>query len=535
MNTDGTGLAAVCAPGTLGDGAHQLALDPVLSQIYFTRAVSYDNHEVSRVNYGAGCTGLTVSFLAGGNTGPGWFPSGLAHDPVADILYWGDSGVLNLPPHGSVNQMTASTLAVGPLPTQLTPHVNGRGRGMALHQASGTIFLTAHDQGGPFGGGGGPGTGGAIFAYDIVLDTETQIIPASGFDAGTGYWDIEIGPSGQRIWYTAYGAGEIRSAKFDGTDVQVELSGLTNPYGLAVEDDFVAAVEPDGDNPVEVFSGEVGDPDGNPFIGFTYPKVSPGGDGVVTTLCCKFEDRRETLGSGGRRLFYEPGDMDIGMELQAAVDTNFDPNCADLVPFVPIGAAIARPWQRINPNPLFSRDYDDPAYVALLEGAFCVVESTVGSVGPAVTEEDPFPLVNYSSDCDTDPAEFRPVTGTISILPVDQNNPFLQTATMECDGGRSGRRSSITGYWINMRNDITQNSRFALINRHYSDMRDEIVPLIGGCVDVGEDRTGPLLNQWQLGKRSLNKNKKKPDKILSQTIVILEDLTRLALACILHE
>ena len=228
VNTDGTGLAAVCAAGTLGDAVHQLALDPVNSQIYFTRAVSYDNHEVSRVNYGPGCVGHTVSFLAGGfGGGPGWFPSGLAHDPVNDILYWGDIGVLPFPPNGSVNQMTASTLAVGPLPTQLTPHVVGRGRGMALDQASGTIFLTAHDP-------GSPGTGGAVFAYDIALGTETQII---GPDPNTGYWDIEIGSSGQRIWYTAYGTGEIRSANFDGSDVQVELSGLSNPYGLALEQD----------------------------------------------------------------------------------------------------------------------------------------------------------------------------------------------------------------------------------------------------------------------------------------------------------
>ena len=225
VNTDGTGLAAVCAAGTLGDAVHQLALDPVNSQIYFTRAVSYDNHEVSRVNYGPGCLGYTVSFLAGGGAGPGWFPSGLAHDPVNDILYWGDIGVIFNPPNGSVNQMTASTLAVGPLPTQLTPHVDGRGRGMALDQASGMIFLTAHD---PLS----PGAGGAVFAYDIALGTETQII---GPDPNTGYWDIEIDSSGQRIWYTAYGTGEIRSAKFDGSDVQVELAGLSNPYGLALE------------------------------------------------------------------------------------------------------------------------------------------------------------------------------------------------------------------------------------------------------------------------------------------------------------
>ncbi len=108
-------VTSVCAVGTLGDAVHQLALDPVNSQIYFTRAVSYDGHEVSRVNYGPGCAGLTVSFLVGS----GWFPSGLAHDPVNDVLYWGDIGVIGGPPNGSVNRMTASTLAVGPPPTSM--------------------------------------------------------------------------------------------------------------------------------------------------------------------------------------------------------------------------------------------------------------------------------------------------------------------------------------------------------------------------------------------------------------------------------
>jgi len=71
-----------------------------------------------------------------------------------------------------------------------------------------------------------------IHSLILGLGTETQIIPN---DPSTGYWDIEIDPTGQRIWYTAPGAGEIRSAKFDGSDVQVELSNLTNPYGLALE------------------------------------------------------------------------------------------------------------------------------------------------------------------------------------------------------------------------------------------------------------------------------------------------------------
>ena len=217
VNTDGTGLATVF---NTGDGVHQLALDETNQVIYFTRAVSYDNHEVSVVDY-AGSNYAALLIGAGGiGIGPGWFPSGLALDPVNSRLYWGDPGFFNLFPGGSVNTMTTG----GAGQIDLTPHVTGRGRGFALDQASQTIFLTAHDF-------RSPGSGGGIFTYDIVNDDEILLID----DPGTGYWDIEIDPIGKRIWWTDYGRGQIRSAKFDGSDVQIELSGLTNPYGLALE------------------------------------------------------------------------------------------------------------------------------------------------------------------------------------------------------------------------------------------------------------------------------------------------------------
>ena len=224
VNRDGTGLATVF---NTGDGVHQLALDQVNQLIYFTRAVSYDDHEVSVVDYAGG---NNTVFLSGGFGGPGWFPSGLALDPVNSLLYWGDIGVLNFPLNGSVNRMTTA----GAAQTQLTPHVNGRGRGYALDQASQTIFFTSHDPQSPSRGGG-------LFSYDIASGIETLLID----DPGTGYWDIEIDPVDQRIWWVDYGRGQIHSANFDGTDVVIELSDLTNPYGLALEIIGVLEIEID--------------------------------------------------------------------------------------------------------------------------------------------------------------------------------------------------------------------------------------------------------------------------------------------------
>jgi hypothetical protein len=218
VNTNGTGLATVFSTG---DAVHQLALDPAsnTSRIFFTRAVSYDNHEISVVNTDA--TGYTV-FLSGGGAGPGWFPSGLALDSVNNKLYWGDIGVIPNPPNGAVNVLNTVGAV---LPTQLQPHITGLGRGFALH--NGIIYLTAHDP-------TSPGSGGGISTYNIATNVLTQIIS----DPATGFWDIEVDPVGQRIYYTNYGAGTIESAKFDGTDRVTVLSGLSNPYGLALE--FVA-------------------------------------------------------------------------------------------------------------------------------------------------------------------------------------------------------------------------------------------------------------------------------------------------------
>ena len=215
VQTDGSGQGVVL--GT-GDAVHQLALDPANNRIYFTRAVGYDGREISRVD----TNGANYTQLITGSSGVGfgYFYSGLALDSANNDLYWGDIGVAsNGPPDGSVNRMTTT----GASPTQLTPHVNGRGRGMALDAATQTLFYTSHNVMTPTAGGG-------LFSYDIVNDIETQLID----DPDTGYWDIEIDTTAQRLWWADAGRGQIRSSDFDGLNVVVELTGLTNPYGVAL-------------------------------------------------------------------------------------------------------------------------------------------------------------------------------------------------------------------------------------------------------------------------------------------------------------
>ncbi|NIN70976.1 MAG: hypothetical protein GTO46_03360, partial [Gemmatimonadetes bacterium] len=109
VNPDGTGLATVL---NTNDAVHQLALDEGLQRIYFTRAVSYDDREISHVDTNG--ANYTVLFSGSVPSSNGWFYSGLALDAPNNLLYWGDIGVLTPAPpaDGSVNRMTTSGAAV---------------------------------------------------------------------------------------------------------------------------------------------------------------------------------------------------------------------------------------------------------------------------------------------------------------------------------------------------------------------------------------------------------------------------------------
>jgi hypothetical protein len=263
INTNGTGQTQLLSTG---DAVHQLALDESAQHIYYTRAVSYDGREISRIDM----NGANYTNLFGGD---GWFYSGLALDLANNAVYWGDIGVIGGTVNGAVNTMTLT----GATPTLLAPHVDGRGRGMAIDLASQTIFLTAHN---PLD----PTTGGGLFSYDIASGVLTELID----DPTTGYWDIEIDSVAQRIWWADSGRGEIRSANFDGTDVQVELSGLGSVYGIALETDLAIGT---ARFPVtKTFSdGQTGDIDVTLTCNAGLPlqqnfTISGGGPGVTFTL-----------------------------------------------------------------------------------------------------------------------------------------------------------------------------------------------------------------------------------------------------------
>ena len=50
----------------------------------------------------------------------------------------------------------------------------------------------------------------------------------------------------QRIYWTDYRHGHIKSAKLDGSDVQLIISGLSQPYGIDVHNNYIYFTEEGG-------------------------------------------------------------------------------------------------------------------------------------------------------------------------------------------------------------------------------------------------------------------------------------------------
>jgi hypothetical protein len=231
-NVDGSGQVQVlsglqnsCAPGTSNPaGLHGIVLDPANSDVYFTRGVSYANCGGGEVSV-IGMNGAGYTILDGTPGGDSWFPSGIELDSATSTLYWGNPGLITgFAGDGSINSMT--TAGAGHV-YNIVPHTTGEGRSLALDAANGLIFYSSHDS-------LSPGTGGAIWVYDIGLGAATLEIS----DPGTGIPDVELDTANMIIYWTDYARDEIRSASYDASGSigphTVEISGVLNPYGLAL-------------------------------------------------------------------------------------------------------------------------------------------------------------------------------------------------------------------------------------------------------------------------------------------------------------
>ena len=208
------------SPTGFASGLKRLAIDSSNGDVYFTRGVSYANPmEVSKADVmGAYIPLYSATFS------DGWFPSGIDVDLAGGFIYWGDPTFTGVTYDGAINRMTTAGLAPVTLLGQIVP---GLGRSLAFDPGfgpAGTVFVSAHDY-------LNTSVGGAIYSFDLASGGAALVFS----DAGTGIPDIELDVQNQRIYWTDYVNGEIRSANYDGSGMNVEIAGLVNPSGLALE------------------------------------------------------------------------------------------------------------------------------------------------------------------------------------------------------------------------------------------------------------------------------------------------------------
>lgn len=245
-----------------------------------------------------------------------------------------------------------------------------------------------------------------------------------------------------------------------------------------------AVVAPDGDNPVKAFSSAFNPNNDNP-LNMTFKKLKTGG--TVTVDCCTISARRELERAPkckGKNKCYQPRELDIGEELLRSVAgaTPYDESCAALIPFIGVGDATLRPSIRALPDPAIVVDYSDPASIetADLKHGVCLIRSAPESVGVTFFEEEAAKVVDFSLDCGPIeegrvlPVDFRGFTAAISLDPTELNLGIIEPMTAECDGSRSGKRSSDIAILVNERLDTKLLSAKATVHRLGGSIEDEI-------------------------------------------------------------
>ena len=207
-------------------GLTGIVLDPANQILFYTRGVSYGNcpfGEVSSVNMdGSSPTVLDID---------SWHPDGI--DLSGGTVYWANPGINLGSASGPLNTMDT---AGGNKNIAQLPHISGHGRSVAVDAANNLLFYSAHTAS-IFGLGAPRTTGGEIFVVDLnnVGAGATNVLS----DPTTGIPDVELDAANMRIYWTDYANGQINSASYDAagnlSPITIEVSGLTNPYGLALE------------------------------------------------------------------------------------------------------------------------------------------------------------------------------------------------------------------------------------------------------------------------------------------------------------
>ena len=310
-------------------------------------------------------------------------------------------------------------------------------------------------------------TTGVLTSFDILatdIDAENVTLNAAGLPAGA----TMTPPLPAMGFMSVQSTFDWTPTTSDVGDHVVNFDATTPSNGQTLcpvtikVDEFVAVVEPAGDDNVTVFAG-ADDPDNDNAINMSYTQVDAAG--AVTAGGCVGPALRETWGHGyGKFGYFKPKFIDI----RKILDASDDPRCAELRAQIPKAIYIS-PTQRVLPNPnlsdddrqalYFGKEPEDFAARAALRWVFYIITSDAVTSNVAVISGNSAKEIGYEGECfdDTlpdraDSREFRGVMGGTSIDPMEKIRVF-RTTTWECDRSRSGRRSSTIGILLNMRND----------------------------------------------------------------------------------
>ncbi len=182
-------------------------------------------HGVRRINFdGTGPTNLITTWPSGSEspfgTFTGWFIDGLTLDLVniPNQIYYGDVGVLiaNGAPSGIVRTNLDGTLA-----TSLVPHLDGRGRGLALDLAANKMYFAEHAPASTFGGR----------IWQANLDGTGLVVIVPGLQRPR---DLALDLGGGKIYWVDESTKKIQNANLDGSGVADVVGLLDSPDSLAL-------------------------------------------------------------------------------------------------------------------------------------------------------------------------------------------------------------------------------------------------------------------------------------------------------------
>jgi sugar lactone lactonase YvrE len=553
-NLDGTGFTNILAL-TTADRARGIALDLSASHIYFTENdfSMATGGSVKRVNFDG--TGL-VTLVSSLN-----FPHGIALDLAGGEMYWADilNGVIQ---RANLDGSSVTTLVSG----INNPH------GIALDLVP-DLFPAATDDVADTNANQAKDI--TVLANDDVGDEPVMVsIPLKGeTDGPVNGTTSQAGCTLKATCVVTY----TPDAGFGGTDTFVYT--LTDDDGdedtatvTVTVDPLMAAVEASDDTVIVLTCADV---DGCPSpFDASYPRIIT--RGTLRHACCETRgDPREFEEKGhGRTAYFNPRTLDLRAEI-VMTDTEACDKVTDLIDeaagLLVMDGVLSdpdeleinvEPWQRVSPAlGLFSSPenreflYTDSSmgggsdFRAALKWGVCIFATdALEADGILFTNENAGKVVVSPVNCEEPDLPFQPLTSVTDLRPQQLDSKFLRPGTAECDGSRSGIRSSHVAYVLNTRIDTDINGPMSTVSRVLGHFEDEIAfeadPLTQTCftttngtpIPIPPDHLNAMQAQLGAAKKEINAANKavrrtgNPEAAFADSIELLDGLTLLALA-----